>query len=209
LIQHELNDWLKAPGEDGFLLDSFEPLNVWQILMKGPVGGAQLYENELFRLQVKFSPNYPLDPPEVIFLPEVPVHPHVYSNGHICLNILYDSRDGGWSPALTINKICHSLHSMLASNTDKARGSIPQLPPFPPCLPHIAVHRAFTSLNSHVSQELRPGLGPHCCNPTQLKNCIPPTCLAQTRPPGDQSYVRSTKGRSPKLTKWMFEDDGV
>mmetsp|Transcript_7160 Transcript_7160/g.20218 ORF Transcript_7160/g.20218 Transcript_7160/m.20218 type:complete len:118 (-) Transcript_7160:235-588(-) len=117
--------------------------------MKGPVGGAQLYENELFRLQVKFSPNYPLDPPEVIFLPEVPVHPHVYSNGHICLNILYDSRDGGWSPALTINKICHSLHSMLASNTDK------------------------------------------------------------TRPPGDQSYVRSTKGRSPKLTKWMFEDDGV
>jgi hypothetical protein len=41
------------------------------------------------------------------------------SNGHICLDILYDGQNGGWSPALTINKVCLSLRSMLASNTDK------------------------------------------------------------------------------------------
>ena len=58
---------------------------------------------------------------EVYFIPPSPVHPHIYSNGHICLDILYDGNNGGWSPALTINKVCLSLRSMLASNTDKVR----------------------------------------------------------------------------------------
>ena len=56
---------------------------------------------------------------QVVFVPPSPVHPHIYSNGHVCLDILYDGRNGGWSPALTINKLCLSLRSMLASNNDK------------------------------------------------------------------------------------------
>jgi ubiquitin-protein ligase len=55
----------------------------------------------------------------VTFVPPSPVHPHIYSNGHICLDILYDGPNGGWSPALTINKLALSLRSMLASNSDK------------------------------------------------------------------------------------------
>jgi hypothetical protein len=40
----------------------------------------------VYRLQVKFSERYPLEPPEVVFVPPcVPVHEHIYSNGHICL----------------------------------------------------------------------------------------------------------------------------
>jgi ubiquitin-protein ligase len=73
------------------------------------------------RLNIKFTERYPLEPPEVTFLTPTPVHPHIYSNGHICLDILYDGQNGGWSPALTINKLCLSLRSMLASNTDKVR----------------------------------------------------------------------------------------
>lgn len=42
---------------------------------------------------------------QVTFLPPSPVHPHIYSNGHICLDILYDGQSGGWSPALTMNKV--------------------------------------------------------------------------------------------------------
>jgi ubiquitin-protein ligase len=72
-----------------------------------------------YRLNIKFTERYPLEPPEVTFLTPTPVHPHIYSNGHICLDILYDGQNGGWSPALTINKLCLSLRSMLASNTDK------------------------------------------------------------------------------------------
>lgn len=108
-----------------------------------------LYKGRVFKLRVVFSERYPLEPPEFVFLYDPPVHPHIYSNGHICLDILYDGRNGGWSPALTISKVALSLRSMLASNTE--------------------LHR----------------------------------------PPGDADYCSRTRGKSPKDTRWDFDDDKV
>ena len=125
-----------------------------------------------------YEPENSLHHAQVLFVPPSPIHPHIYSNGHICLDILYDGmpcsnclshtmgaflslsfsslqecacscvkyglvsllhlllasqagtamlssvcagRNGGWSPALTINKLCLSLMSMLASNTELVR----------------------------------------------------------------------------------------
>ena len=74
-------------------------LSLWQpFLPRVPVPG------QVYRLLVQFTDRYPLESPVVTFIPPAPVHPHIYSNGHICLDILYDSSNGGWSPALTINK---------------------------------------------------------------------------------------------------------
>ena len=53
----------------------------------------------------------PIEAPEVIFVGPVPTHEHIYSNGFICLSILYDGIKYlkqffiyfiEWSAALTV-----------------------------------------------------------------------------------------------------------
>jgi hypothetical protein len=40
-------------------------------------------------------------------------------------------------------------------------------------------------------------------------NTVPCKCRLQRRPPGDLEYCARTAGRSPKETRWEFEDDTV
>ncbi|XP_064486615.1 ubiquitin-conjugating enzyme E2 W-like isoform X2 [Ornithodoros turicata] len=91
-------------------------LTQWVVDMEGATG--TLYEGEKFQLLFKFSPKYPFDSPEVTFIgSNIPIHPHVYSNGHICLSILTDD----WSPALSVQSVCLSIVSMLSSCKEKKR----------------------------------------------------------------------------------------
>jgi ubiquitin-conjugating enzyme E2 W len=135
-----------------------------------------LYMDKKFRLQFRFGSNYPIEPPEVVFLPTptakltfassarpnpmgsqyvaaasssyannhtspvdaaakktpgsqseaspqdtwdgVPIHPHIYSNGIICLDLLDKS---AWSPVHNVESVCISLQSMLTSNNKNER----------------------------------------------------------------------------------------
>lgn len=43
------------------------------------------------------------------------MHPHIYSNGIICLDLL--SSSNGWSPVQSVESVCMSIQSMLTGNT--------------------------------------------------------------------------------------------
>lgn len=74
------------------------------------------YANQTHLLVVDIVPDYPVDSPLVKFLHQgkyvVPLHPHIYSNGHICLNLL--GKD--WTPACGIETILLSIQSVLNHN---------------------------------------------------------------------------------------------
>jgi len=118
-LQKEMRSFVLDPPEGLQLVrdgDEAENLGVWQVKVLGPP--STLYQGEEFVLQFKFGMKYPFDSPEVTFVGEsIPVHQHIYSNGHICLSILTDD----WSPALSVESICLSVISMLASAKEKCR----------------------------------------------------------------------------------------
>ena len=66
----------------------------------------------------------PTEAPEVTFVPlsqphrTIPIHPHIYSNGIICLDLLGTQ---GWSPVQNVESVCMSLQSMLTGNTKNER----------------------------------------------------------------------------------------
>jgi ubiquitin-conjugating enzyme E2 W len=103
----------------GINLVSADNFECWHFTIE--VMGDSLYKEEVFTLKFRFEPTYPIASPAVQFVvgndKVAPVHPHVYSNGHICASILGNE----WSPVLGVISICVTLQSMLASCKKKER----------------------------------------------------------------------------------------
>ena len=88
-IQKELVR-LQTQKHPNVILDTSCFDNNLQVVQINILGAPNtLYTNETFKLQFKFPPNYPMESPEVIFLGNAPVHPHIYSNGLLLFFVVY------------------------------------------------------------------------------------------------------------------------
>lgn len=75
---------------------------------------------DTYRVKIMIPEDYPFVAPVVIFVRDqdqgidhIPTHPHIYSNGHICLDLLGPA----WTPVHTISSLLLSIQSILASNS--------------------------------------------------------------------------------------------
>mmetsp|Transcript_22258 Transcript_22258/g.69739 ORF Transcript_22258/g.69739 Transcript_22258/m.69739 type:complete len:255 (+) Transcript_22258:1270-2034(+) len=111
-IARELEDFIDSPP-DGCRVSVGKNMNVWIVTMTG--ADETIFEGEKYKLRVQFPANYPTSPPSCYFLEPTPRHPHVYTNGDICLDLL----GKGWRPNLTIAQLSLSILSMLSSAKTK------------------------------------------------------------------------------------------
>ena len=79
----------------------------WEATLFGPEDTP--YEGGIFKIDMVFSTEYPIRPPECHFTTKI-WHPNVSeSNGSICVDIL----NSNWSAALSIESLLVSLSSLL------------------------------------------------------------------------------------------------
>lgn len=120
-----LKEYKQAKAEQlpGLTLEEESTITKYYYRVRVP--NNKLYpSDEVYRLVISIGRGYPVDLPTVVFdrtvqilddreiVPVVPMHPHIYSNGHICLNVLGTD----WTPACGVNTVVLSVQSMLASN---------------------------------------------------------------------------------------------
>ena len=67
-------DWIARPMTRA---DKSTNLMHWEAAITGRKGTD--WEGGLYKLQIRFSPSYPVNPPEVFFKPPI-YHPNVYSD---------------------------------------------------------------------------------------------------------------------------------
>lgn len=78
----------------------------WTVYIRGPKDTP--YANGFFKVAINFEKNYPFKAPKVTFLTKI-YHPNINDKGYICVDILKDQ----WTPIITIEKLLHSLISLL------------------------------------------------------------------------------------------------
>ncbi|EMF13984.1 UQ_con-domain-containing protein [Sphaerulina musiva SO2202] len=111
-LQSELMALMTSPTP-GLSAFPSSDMTFWNATILGPSGTP--YENLTLKLTLKYPPNYPYSPPEVLF--KTPIyHPNVDFSGRICLDILKpggEGKEGAWSAVLNTGSVLLSIQSLL------------------------------------------------------------------------------------------------
>ena len=105
-LKKELRDIKKSPPGNCSAGLVGSDLTHWVATIHGPTGTA--YDGGIFKLDVKFSQEYPFVAPKVKFTTKI-FHPNINRDGEICLDILKTE----WSPVLSVSSLLLSICSLL------------------------------------------------------------------------------------------------
>ena len=65
---------------------------------------------EGYKIDVQFTEDYPMKPPECKFNPPI-FHPNIFPSGTVCLSILNEDKD--WVPTITIKQVLFGIQELL------------------------------------------------------------------------------------------------
>ncbi|KAF8377896.1 hypothetical protein HHK36_031284 [Tetracentron sinense] len=198
-LQKELVEWQVNPPA-GFLHKATDNLQRWVIEVHGASG--TLYANESYQLQVDFPEHYPMEAPQVIFIPPAPMHPHIYSNGHICLVIL------DYPPTKPDEGIDEAVRGPITAQVKELL--------FDLTLVGLPLEE-LTSSNLTIPEAKLWRLCVYCIvdngdNVPLWERIVGQdvSLIWKERPADNDRYVKNCRnGRSPKETRWWFHDDKV
>lgn len=123
---------LKKSSVDGFsagLVDD-DDLFKWEVLIYGPPETE--YDGGMFKAHLLFTKEYPNRPPKMTFVSDM-WHPNIDKDGNVCISILhepgddkfgYEKAEERWLPVHTVETICVSVISMLASPNDQSPANV-------------------------------------------------------------------------------------
>ncbi|KAG0475022.1 hypothetical protein HPP92_014708 [Vanilla planifolia] len=95
----ELKNLIESPPEGVNVIVNDDDFSAILADIDGPAGTP--YENEIFRMKLLLSHDFPQSPPKGYFITKI-FHPNIATNGEICVNTL--KKD--WNPSLGL---CHVL----------------------------------------------------------------------------------------------------
>mmetsp|Transcript_27425 Transcript_27425/g.27054 ORF Transcript_27425/g.27054 Transcript_27425/m.27054 type:complete len:97 (-) Transcript_27425:156-446(-) len=87
-LQKEKQDILSTHSDYYRLEIPDESEMTWHVSFKCVEG--TIYAGEDYTLEFKFTDQYPNIAPDVVFRGNSPQHEHIYSNGYICMSVLYE-----------------------------------------------------------------------------------------------------------------------
>ena len=112
-LLREYKSILAARSKDYLVRIEPNNLMLWHVTLFGAKDTP--WENGVFKLDVQIPRDYPMSPPEPVFVGVIPFHPNVYQNGKICLNFLKND----WSEAFGIESLMTAIITLLvAPNPD-------------------------------------------------------------------------------------------
>lgn len=93
----------------------------WEVIIFGPKG--TVFENGIFRAEMKFPTRYPDEPPTFKFITKM-WHPNIDKEGNVCISILhkpgnddygYESINERWMPVRSAESVIMSIICLLSS----------------------------------------------------------------------------------------------